>query len=191
MTAAAGRARPEDAEDAPVFIPHTAAERGPLWLREAHTALLGMLPHTTAESAAWGITEGVAFASRLVLEMCTEGRLAPHDPVYMAGTFAAGDAYPQVVADALGRPVRLVAESHLPAVGAAAMAAASVDGVALPRPDARLVEPRPEWTATVDRRWRRFARQWSGVVDRPFPVDIPDADAGSLTAADLLTASPS
>jgi len=189
MTEAARRALPEDAEEAPVFIPHTAAERGPLWLREPHTALLGLLPHTTAESAAWGITEGVAFASRLVLEMCTEGRLAPHDPVFMAGTFAAGDAYPQVVADTLGRPVRLVEESHLPAMGAAAMAAAAVDGIALPRPDARLVEPRPEWAATVDRRWRRFAQNWSSVVGRPFPVDVPDA--GSLTAADLLTASPS
>ena len=189
MTAAAGGALPADAEEAPVFIPHTAAERGPLWLREPHTALLGLLPHTPAPAAAWGITEGVAFASRLVLEMCTEGRLAPGEPVVLAGTFAAGDAYPQIVADALGRPVRLVDESHLPAMGAAAMAASAVDGVALPRPAAQLVEPRPEWAATVAHRWRRFARQWSTVVGRPFPVDVPDS--APLTPAELLAGSPS
>lgn len=191
MTATAGRATPDDAEHAPVFIPHTAAERGPLWLREPHTALVGLLPHTTPEAAAWGITEGVAFASRLVLEMCTAGHLAPGAPVFMSGTFSDGDAYPQIVADVLGRPVRLIDESHLPALGAAAMAAASVDGVVLPRPTARLVEPRPEWRATIDRRWQRFARVWSAVVGAPFPVEVPAMQPAPLATPGLLTASPS
>ena len=36
--------RPDQMADAPVFIPHTRPERGPLWFAEPRTALLGAIP---------------------------------------------------------------------------------------------------------------------------------------------------
>jgi xylulokinase len=189
MTGAAGRAQLDDVEDAPVFIPHVAAERGPLWLERPRTALVGLLPSTSTESAAWGLTEGVAFASRLVLEMCTAGHLQATTPVLLTGNFRATDAFPQIVADVFGRPVDLVDESHLPAMGAAAMAAAATRGVSLPGPRARRVLPRPGWAPTIARRWELFAQHWSSTVGRPFPV-APTAPDTPAAAHDLLTGCP-
>jgi xylulokinase len=169
MIGAAGEARPDEVEDAPVFIPHVKVERGPLWLEQPRTALVGLLPTTGAAAAAWGVTEGVVFASRLVLEMCTGGQSAG-TPVLLAGNFGVDDVLPRLVADLLGRPVDLVVESHLPAVGAAAMAVTATCGSALPAPPVARIAPRPEWTATVARRWQRFGQQWSLIVGRPFPL---------------------
>jgi xylulokinase len=190
MTTAAGHARVDDVENAPVFIPHVAAERGPLWLDQPRTALVDLLPTTSGESAAWGVTEGVAFASRLVLEMCTAGKLDATTPVLLTGNFSAADAFPQIVADVLGRPVDLVDESHLPAMGAAAMAAAATHGIALPGPPARRVLPRQDWVPTVARRWQLFARHWTTTVGRPFPVDVTGANAREVVAVDRLTGCP-
>lgn len=187
MTASAGRARPADAEGAPVFIPHVSAERGPLWLPRPATALVGLLPSTSPESAAWGVTEGVVLASRLVLEMSTAGQ--GRDAVFLTGNFGAEDCYPQLVADLLDRPVDLVDESHVPALGAAAMAAAATSRTRLPAPATRRIEPRPGWGPTVARRWELFAEHWSRIVGRPFPVDARAAGTVAALAAGLVRTS--
>ena len=174
MTTVAGEATPAEAAGAPVFVPHVVPERGPLWLETPRTALVGLLPTTSPSAAAWGIVEGVVFASRLVLEMCTGG-LAAGAPVALTGNFGATDVYPQLVADLLARPVDLVNESHLPAMGAAAMAATATSGHAVPPPAARRIEPRPAWAPTVAARWERFAEQWAQTVGRPFPVAVGTA----------------
>jgi xylulokinase len=181
MIAAAGAARRDEVEDAPVFIPHVTAERGPLWLERPRSAIIGLLPTTGAAAAAWGMTEGVVFASRLVLEMVSadlpatdQADLPVTDPagrsVLLTGNFGVDGALSQLVADLLGRPVDLVVESHLPAVGAAAIAVAATQGGRLPAPPVTRIMPRPEWAPTVARRWQRFAREWSVTVGRPFPV---------------------
>ena len=190
MTAAAGEATLEEAAGAPVFIPHVAAERGPLWLDTPRTALVGLLPTTSASAAAWGVVEGVAFASRLVLEMCTGGTLPQGAAVALTGNFGESDTYPQFVADLLARPVDLVSESHLPALGAAAMAAAATGGRPLPSPAARRIQPRPEWAPTVAVRWRRFAEQWSQVVGRPFPAAVPDPAGSAAQDVELVGTCP-
>jgi xylulokinase len=188
MTVAAGQAQPQDVEDAPVFIPHVAAERGPLWLASPRTALVGLLPGTSPYAAAWGAVEGTAFAARLILEVCTAGQLAEEAPVLLTGNFGAEEVFPQIVADVLARPVELVTESHLPAMGAAAMAAAATRGKPLPPPTARRIEPRPGWGPTIARRWHRFARQWSATVGRPFPVALPDSGESPTDPSDLFDA---
>ncbi|GAB3004889.1 hypothetical protein LWP59_26255 [Amycolatopsis acidiphila] len=175
MIAAAGAARPDEVEDAPVFIPHVTAERGPLWLDRPRSAVVGLLPSTGTAAAAWGMAEGVVFASRLVLEMGAADLPAPDPaagPVLLTGNFGVDGALSQLVADLLGRPVELVVESHLPAVGAAAIAVAATQGARLPAPPVTRITPRPEWAATVARRWQRFAHQWSLTVGRPFPVAV-------------------
>jgi xylulokinase len=173
MIDAAGTARRDEVEDAPVFIPHVTAERGPLWLERPRSAIIGLLPTTGAAAAAWGMTEGVVFASRLVLEIVAAG-LPATDPsgssVLLTGNFGVDGALSQLIADLLARPVELVAEPHLPAVGAAAIAVAATQGARLPAPPVTRITPRPEWAPTVARRWQRFAHQWSLTVGRPFPV---------------------
>lgn len=173
MIEAAGTAQRDQVEDAPVFIPHVTAERGPLWLDRPWSAIIGLLPTTGAAAAAWGMTEGVVFASRLVLEIVAAG-LPATDPagrsVLLTGNFGVDGALSQLVADLLARPVDLVAEPHLPAVGAAAIAVATTQGARLPAPPVTRITPRPEWAPTVARRWQRFAHQWSLTVGRPFPV---------------------
>ena len=44
LVGTAFQARPDQMTDAPVFIPHTRPERGPLWFAEPRTALLGAIP---------------------------------------------------------------------------------------------------------------------------------------------------
>ena len=63
-------AEPGQMAGAPVFIPHTRPERGPLWFAEPRTALLGAIPDTAAPSAARGVVEGVLFADRMIIESC-------------------------------------------------------------------------------------------------------------------------
>jgi xylulokinase len=162
----AGRATPAQAAKAPVFIPHVSPERGPLWLERPHTALVGLVSATDARSAAWGAVEGVAFTARMILETCAGTSTTP--PV-MTGTFGADPVYPQIVADVLGTAVDLVDESHLPAMGAAALAAATVDGVSATVPPARRVSPREGWHQTVHDRWLLFRDTWERLLSRPFP----------------------
>lgn len=187
LTGTAVRATRQEAESAPVFIPHVTTERAPLWLKEPRTALIGLGPTTSDESAAWGMTEGVIFASRIILEMCTAGRSETTTPVFLTGNFDAGDAFPHIVADVLDRPVDLVNESHLPALGAAAMAAAATNGACLPAPATRRIEPRGPWRSTVARRWQLFARQWSSTVGRPFPAEVTNLAPRGRSTRDLTT----
>jgi xylulokinase len=187
MTTAAGLAEQREVETAPVYIPHIAAERGPLWLRRPATALVGLLPGTAPRSAAWGVTEGVLFGTRLILEMCMAGRPGAVGSILLTGNFSTGDAYPQLVADAFGRAVELVDESHLPAMGAAAIAATATRGLSLPAPPTRRIEPREGWTETIARRWRLFAEQWTKTVGGPFPGDVDEPDGRPVGACTLLS----
>ncbi|AIJ24748.1 xylulokinase [Amycolatopsis methanolica] len=184
LTADAGRATPDKIVDAPVFIPHVVPERGPLWLERPRTALQGLVPGTESRAAAWGVVEGVVFAARLVMEICVTGNLPPSTPIILTGHFGPSDPFPQIVADAFCRPVDLVEESHLPAMGAAGMAAVASGHPPVSAPAARRVLPRPEWMGVIGRRWRRFAEHWTAVVGRPFPVPVhqPGHDPGGSVA---------
>ncbi|MEV1248211.1 FGGY-family carbohydrate kinase [Nonomuraea sp. NPDC050022] len=161
LIARAGAATIAQAEAAPVFIPHVTPERGPLWLERPRTALLGYLPDTDAWSAAWGAVEGVAFAVRLMLGDSAH--------VVMVGSLD----YAGIVADLFGRPVHLVEETYLPAMGAAAMAAEGTDGVILPAPPYRRIGPRPEWVHVVAARWESYGETWGRIVGRPAPTAPP------------------
>ena len=110
---------------APVFIPHTRPERGPLWFAEPRTALLGAIPDPAAPSAARGVVEGVLFADRMIIESCIG---AQQRTLYVSGAFGFEPELPQLLADALDRDILVVDESHLPAIGAAAMCAEVLDG---------------------------------------------------------------
>jgi xylulokinase len=149
--------RPDDL----VFIPHVAAERGPLWLDRPAAGFLGLSTATTHEQLAAAVVDGVAFADRLVLE----ATLAPSDdPVFLTGAFSDDLALPQRIADLTGRCFRVLTEPDLPAIGVAMMAAEAVAGAATPfRPATSLLEPGGD-RAGVDQAWSAFLDAWALVT---------------------------
>jgi xylulokinase len=179
MVVDAVHATPAQMRSAPAFIPHVSPERGPLWLDSARTAFVGFLSGTDARSAAWGAVEGVAFAARMLLEVCSGTQHGA--PTLMTGAFGAERAYPQIVADVLGTEVDLVDDSHLPAMGAAAIAAAAVDGTTRPAPAASRISPRPGRQQIVDDRWQLFRDTWQRLVCRPFPTSGTSRSESSKT----------
>ncbi|MDV3127334.1 FGGY-family carbohydrate kinase [Mycobacterium sp. 21AC1] len=159
LVGAAFTAQPEPS--APVFIPHTRPERGPLWFATARTAVLGLDTDTPAPVAARGIVEGVLFADRMIIESCVG---ADQRTLYVSGAFGDEPAMPQLLADVLDRDILVVDESHLPAIGAAAMCCEVLDGHIVSPPPTRRVSPRTEWRDVVAQRWLRYRDVWTTVT---------------------------
>jgi xylulokinase len=172
LVAAGYRAEPGDVAAAPVFVPHTRPERGPLWFAEPRTALLGLGLDIAAPAAARGVVEGVLFADRMIVESCigTEQRT-----LYVSGAFGNEPELPQLLADVLDRDILVVDESHLPAVGAAAMCVEVLEGTVVAAPDGRRVQPRPQWRDIVTQRWQQYRQVWSTVTGVPPLSTLDDA----------------
>jgi len=176
LVGTAFKAEPTQMEAAPVFIPHTRPERGPLWFADARTALVGAIPHTSAPSAARGIVEGVLFADRMIIESCIGEQ---QRTLYVSGAFGVDPELPQLLADTLDRDILVVDESHLPAIGAAAMCAEVLTAQVIAPPAARRVQPRAEWRATVSRRWQQYRQTWSEVTATAPLTTLDEATAAS------------
>jgi xylulokinase len=162
LVAAAFTAGPsETGGGAPIFIPHTRAERGPLWFDGPRTAIMGRSTDIPLPVAARGMVEGVLFADRMVVEACV-GR--DQHTLYVSGAFGDEPALPQLLADVLDRVILVVDESHLSALGAAAMCGEVLDGRMMTPPEAREVSPRDEWRETVRSRWAHYRDAWSSVT---------------------------
>jgi xylulokinase len=161
LVGTAFQTQPDQMADAPVFIPHTRPERGPLWFAEARTALLGAIPDPAAPAAARGVVEGVLFADRMIIESCIG---AQQRTLYVSGAFGFEPELPQLLADSLDRDILVVDESHLPAIGAAAMCVEVLDGNVVAPPQSRRVRPRPEWRDIAAQRWRQYRQVWSTVT---------------------------
>ena len=169
LVAAAFEAGPAD-PGSPVFIPHTRPERGPLWFDEPRTALVGLDAQTPAPVAARGVVEGVLFADRMIIESCVG---ADQRTLYVSGAFGDEPALPQLLADVLDRDILVVDESHLPALGAAAMCGEVLDGRVMTPPQTRRVSPRAEWREAVAERWDRYRDVWCTVTGVA-PLDTLD-----------------
>lgn len=151
----------DPATAAPVFIPHTRPERGPLWFDGPRTALLGFDVDTPTPVAARGVVEGVLFADRMIIESCVG---ADQRTLYISGAFGDEPALPQLLADVADRDILVVDESHLPALGAAAMCGEVLDGRVMAPPATRRVSPRAEWRTAVSERWEHYRDVWSTVT---------------------------
>lgn len=154
-------ARPDQMADAPVFIPHTRPERGPLWFAEPRTAMRGDIPDPATPAAARGVVEGVLFADRMIVESCIGDQ---QRTLYASGAFGFEPELPQLLADVLDRDILVVDESHLPAIGAAVMCVEVLEGAVVAPPHARLVRPRPQWRPIVAQRWQHYRQVWSDVT---------------------------
>ncbi|MFT4280860.1 xylulokinase [Microbacterium sp.] len=155
-----------DTASAPVFIPHVVPERGPLWFNRPHTALIGLVASTRTATAARGVLEGVLFADRLVIESCVAD---DQGPIMLSGAFGSDVALPQILSDILGKDTCVLDESHLPSIGAAAMALETLEGTVFPVPISRPVHPRESWRDTVGERWNEYRDRWTAIVGTPPP----------------------
>jgi xylulokinase len=187
LVSVAFTAEPEQMAKAPVFIPHTRPERGPLWFAEPRTALLGAVLDTAARSAARGVIEGVLFADRMIIESCIGEQ---QRNLYVSGAFGFEPELPQLLSDALDRDILVIDESHLPAIGAAAMCSEVLDGQICSPPPARRVQPRPQWRDTITQRWAHYRQVWSSVTNAPPPSTLDEATATSPQAAPKPLAAP-
>lgn len=185
-------ARPDQMADAPVFIPHTRPERGPLWFAEPRTAMRGDIPDPATPAAARGVVEGVLFADRMIVESCIGDQ---QRTLYASGAFGFEPELPQLLADVLDRDILVVDESHLPAIGAAAMCVEVLEGAVVAPPHARLVRPRPEWRPIVAQRWQHYRQVWSDVtgtvplstLDESIDTIVPSAQKPRSTTRRVLT----
>jgi xylulokinase len=173
------QATPDQTAEAPVFIPHIRPERGPLWFAEPRTALIGEIPDPPTPAAARGIVEGVLFADRMIVESCIG---AEQRTLYVSGAFGFEPKMPQLLADILDRDILVVDESHLPAIGAAAMCVEVLEGTVVTPPQARRVRPRPEWRTLVAQRWQQYREIWSTVTETPPPSTLDESLVSALPA---------
>jgi xylulokinase len=187
LVSTAFRAEPDDMAAAPVFIPHIRPERGPLWFAEPRTALLGVIPDTATAAAARGVVEGVLFADRMILESCVGSQ---QRTLYACGAFGFEPELPQLLADTLDRDVLVVDESHLPAIGAAAMCSEVIGGRVISAPAARRVKPRPQWRDAVAQRWQQYRHAWSAVTSTPPPSTLDELTEVLQSAEPLAAAMP-
>ncbi len=124
-------------------------------------ALLGLRLDTTRGELLQGLLEGVAYEMRLNLELLATAGLAV-DELRVTGGGARDRRQCQLKADAIGRPLVLLAEPEAGCLGMAATALAAVDSTdvaALAASWVRItarIEPRPAHMAAHGERFERY-----------------------------------
>jgi xylulokinase len=106
----------------PLFLPHLEGERAPLWDAASRGAFAGLTSTTGPAEIAAAVMEGVAFSARLALEAVERSGARTAPLLRHGGGGAASDAWCQIRANVLGRPLERVAMPEAGAVGALVMA---------------------------------------------------------------------
>ena len=104
-----------------VFLPYLAGERSPWWNANARGLLFGLSLAHDYRHIARATLEGVAYRMRTIFEPMEEVAGAARE-IRAAGGFVRSPLWLQIVADVLGRPLRLVDSPEASALGAAQLA---------------------------------------------------------------------
>jgi xylulokinase len=108
--------------DGITFIPALAGAMTPMWRADARGTLHGLAASHDREHVARAVLEGLAFASRSVVErLATLG--LPTADILVLGGGGKSAVWNQIRADALGRPHHIAARTDTSAIGAAMIAA--------------------------------------------------------------------
>jgi xylulokinase len=108
---------------APLFLPHLAGERAPLWDATARGAFLGLGAGMGRAAMARGVFEGVALSARLLVNSLEASTGTRAQTLLCGGGGFRSDVWNQIRADVLGCALRRTAVSDAGVVGAAALAA--------------------------------------------------------------------
>ncbi|AEM40329.1 xylulokinase [Ketogulonicigenium vulgare] len=154
----------------PLFLPHLEGERAPLWDAVSRGAFAGLDSSTRAPRMVASVMEGVAFSARLALEALEKaGGMRPR-VVRVGGGGTSSDAWCQIRANVLGRPVERMQARDAGAMGAGVMAAAGVgltdDLAAAARalvPVDRVFIPDPAAAALAEKRFAIWQGLYGGL----------------------------
>ncbi len=107
---------------APLFLPHLAGERAPLWDAQARGAFVGLGAGMGRAEMARGVYEGVAFSARLLLGSLEASSARRAEVLLCGGGGFRSDIWNQIRADVVGRPLKRLAVADAGTLGAAALA---------------------------------------------------------------------
>ncbi len=107
--------------DGLLFLPYLAGERSPNWNANARGVLFGLSLAHDYRHLARATLEGVAYRMRTIFEPMEEVA-GPATEIRATGGFTRSPLWLQIVADVLGRPLRLVESPEASALGAAQLA---------------------------------------------------------------------
>jgi xylulokinase len=113
-------------QDVPIFLPHLAGERAPLWDINARGSFAGLSSSTGTAEMARAVLEGVGYSARLVFESLYASAGLRPDMIHHSGGGAASDVWCQIRADILGVPLQRTAMRDAGVLGAALMASVGV-----------------------------------------------------------------
>ena len=114
----------------PLFLPHLAGERAPLWDTRARGAFAGLSAATGPGEMVAAVMEGVAFSARLAMEALEAAGGRRAELIHAGGGGTASDRWCAIRADVFGRPFLRMAARDAGAVGAMVMAGAGAGVVA-------------------------------------------------------------
>ncbi len=117
------------------FLPLLAGERSPGYRADATGTIHGLRLSTDAIDIAQAGMEGIALRLRLILN-ALDGIAAPDAPIHAGGGVLASPIVAQIVADALDRPLHIVAEREITARGTAILIARALHPAATFTPPA-------------------------------------------------------
>ena len=133
----------------PLFLPHLAGERAPLWDITSRAAFAGMSSATGPADLTRAVMEGVGYSARLLLESLERSADCRPDFLRIAGGGTQSDAWCQIRADILSRPLRRSAHRDTGTLGAAMLAGVGIglfpsidDAARRLAPIGRVFEPR-------------------------------------------------
>ncbi len=134
---------------APLFLPHLAGERAPLWDITSRACFAGLSSATGPADLTRAVMEGVGYSARLLLESLERSADCRPELLRIAGGGALSDAWCQIRADILGRPLRRSAHRDVGVLGAAMLTGVGSglissidDATRLLSPADRVFEPR-------------------------------------------------
>lgn len=154
-----------DADDRLLFLPYLAGTGSPDFDDEAAGVMLGITPSTTAAQLVSGALEAVAFDLAGLIERLETHRGLRYRAITASGGGTRIAAWPQILADVTGLPVRLLDQPDLSAVGAAVLGWTALGLSVRPRHGDRTVGPRAEHASSWALRRERYVAARALVLD--------------------------
>lgn len=159
-----------DAPTGLMLLPHFAATGPPYFASETSGVLAGLRLETPRGEILKGVLEGITYYMREALEYLPA--TVKVEEFTAVGGGSKSDAWLQLSADILGRPLVRPKQTEAGALGAAILAGTATgafssveDGVtAMVRTDRRF-EPRPELVRAYDERYALYRRMWPLLKD--------------------------
>jgi gluconokinase len=137
------------------ILPFLMGERSPYWRADLRGVITGLSQSTEPFDILRAALESVALRFRAIYRLLAPSFGAPAEVVASGGALLHSPAWTQMMADALGRPVRACTEPEASCRGAALWALERTGAIenmnALPASSGAVFSPRPDYEPVYDR----------------------------------------